>query len=164
MKKVVIFIFLILCFIACKNKNTTNFQEYDYTVKVIGISDGDTFKGLTDDNQQIRYRIYGIDAPEKKQAFGNRAKQYLADLIFGKRVGIKIQKKSDRYGRPIVWAYTPDGKDVGVEMLKAGMAWHYKQYDKSEEYAEFENYAKKKQIGLWQDKEPVPPWEYRKSH
>ena len=137
--------------------------KYDYTVKVIAISDGDTFKGLTADNKQIRFRIYGIDAPERKQAFGNRSKQYLSNLIFGKTVYIKIQKKSDRYGRPIVWVYTLDGKDVGADMLHDGMAWHYKQYSKDKKYSEIEKAARRKKIGLWTDKNPIPPWEYRKS-
>ena len=75
---------------------------------------------------------------------------------------VKVQKEYDRYKRPVVWVYTIDGKDVSAEMLKAGMAWHYKQFDKSKKYADLENYARKKKIGLWKDKKPVPPWEYRK--
>jgi len=133
----------------------------EYTVKVVGISDGDTFTGLTADNQQIRCRIYGIDAPEKKQAFGNRSKQYLSDLIFGKTVCIKIQRKSDRYGRPIVWVHTLGSQDVGGEMLKSGMAWHYKEYSDDAEYANLENQARNAKIGLWADKNAVAPWEWR---
>lgn len=132
----------------------------EYSVKVIGISDGDTFTGLTDDDQQIKCRIYGVDAPEKKQAFGNRSRQTLSNLIFGKQVHIKIQNK-DRYGRAIVWAYTSDGKDVSAEMLKAGMAWHFKKYDNSKEYAELDSLARIGQIGLWSDKNSVAPWNYR---
>ena len=55
-----------------------------------------------------------------------------------------------------------DGRDVSAEMLKVGMAWHYKQYSKDEEYAELENTARQQKIGLWADKNPVVPWEYRK--
>lgn len=134
----------------------------DYCVKVVSISDGDTFRGLTEDNEVIKFRIYGIDAPEKHQAFGNRSTQYFADLIFGKKVGIKIQK-TDYFGRQVVWVYTPDGKDVSAEMLKAGMAWHFKKYDKSEEYASFENNAQLKRVGLWADNKPIAPWEFRRS-
>jgi endonuclease YncB( thermonuclease family) len=133
------------------------------SVKVVGITDGDTFKGLTDEKQEIRFRIYGIDAPEKKQAFGNRSKQYLSDMIFGKTVVIKVQSRRDRYGRPIVWIYTPVGKDVSGEMLKAGMAWHFKRYDSSKEYAQYEDKARKTRIGLWADNNPVAPWDFRKS-
>lgn len=131
------------------------------SVRVVGITDGDTFKGLTNEKQEIRFRIYGIDAPEKNQAFGTRSKQYLSDLIFGKTVVIKVQSRRDRYGRPIVWVYTPAGKDVSAEMLKAGMAWHYKRYDSSPEYARYETNARKSRIGLWADKNPLAPWDFR---
>jgi endonuclease YncB( thermonuclease family) len=133
----------------------------DYCVKVIAITDGDTFKGLTDANKEIKYRIYGIDAPEKKQAFGTKSKEYLSDLIFGKTVGIKVDSK-DRYGRFIVWVFTPDKNDVSVEMLKAGMAWHYKEYDNSELYSTLEIEAKSNHAGLWNDSESVAPWDFRK--
>jgi len=144
-----------------ESKEPLSFKKgEEYTVKVVGVADGDTFTGLTEDNQQIKCRIYGIDAPEKKQAFGNRSKQTLSDLIFGEEVQIKIQNK-DRYGRAVVWVVF-NGKDVSAEMLKAGMAWHYKQYSKDKDYAELEEQARQKKIGLWADKEPVAPWEFRR--
>ena len=146
-----------------QKKETLQFKKgEEYVVKVIGVADGDTFTGLTTDNQQVKCRMYGIDAPEKKQAYGNRSKQTLSDLIFGKYVKIKIQNK-DRYGRAVVWAFTTDNKDISAEMLRAGMAWHYKQYSKDNDYAELEKQARKKEIGLWTDKNPLEPWEYRKS-
>ncbi|MDD2475318.1 MAG: thermonuclease family protein [Dysgonamonadaceae bacterium] len=139
-----------------------NNDLYHYFVKVVSISDGDTFKGLTEDKKVIKFRIYGIDAPEKHQAFGNKATKYFSDLIFGKIVGIKVQS-TDYFGREVVWVYTHDGKDVSAEMLKAGMAWHFKKYDKSEEYALLENSARLKRVGLWRDKEPIAPWKFRRS-
>jgi endonuclease YncB( thermonuclease family) len=161
MKKIRFFLILILFASQSCNQNV-NDKKYNYFVQVVGISDGDTFKGLTDNKEEIRFRIYGIDAPEKKQPFGNKSKQYLSDLIYGKKVGIVVQKKRDRYCRPVVWVYTPDGKDVGAEMLKAGMAWHFKKYNKSQEYADLENVAKRDKLGLWNDKNPIAPWDYRK--
>lgn len=129
-------------------------------VRVVGITDGDTFKGLTTDNQKIKCRIYGIDAPEKKQAFGQKSKQYLSDLIFGKTVTIKVQGKS--FDRVVVWCYFDDGKDISAEMIKAGMAWHFKKYSDEDEYAQLENKARQLKIGLWSDKTPIAPWEWRK--
>jgi len=146
-----------------QKKESLQFKKgEEYVVKVVGVSDGDTFTGLTADNQQVKCRIYGIDAPEKKQAFGNCSKQTLSDFIFGKQVQIKIQNK-DRWQRAIVKVYTPDGKDVSAEMLKTGMAWHYKQYSKDTEYAQLENAARQHKIGLWADKNPVEPWEWRRN-
>ena len=83
-------------------------------------------------------------------------------MIFGRFVCIKVQTESDRYGRPVVWVYTLDGIDVGAEMLKAGMAWHYKQYDKSEAYAALEDAAKRERTGLWRDRNPTAPWDFRR--
>ena len=136
---------------------------YDFCVKVVSISDGDTFKGLTEDKENIKFRIYGIDAPEKYQAFGSRSTQYLSELIFGETVGIKVVEE-DYFGRLVVLVFTPDGKDVSAEMLKAGMAWHFKKYDKSKEYTSFENRAKIKREGLWRDKNPTPPWNFRRKN
>jgi micrococcal nuclease len=132
----------------------------DYCVRVVGITDGDTFTGLTNKNEQIKYRIYGIDAPEKKQAYGARSTEYLSGLIFGQTVGIKVQT-TDRWGRLIVWVFTTEGEDVSAEMLKAGMAWHFKRYDKTELYDILERDAKYNRIGLWQEVEPIAPWDFR---
>ncbi|MDH8700744.1 micrococcal nuclease [Dysgonomonadaceae bacterium PH5-43] len=164
MKQLLYLLLTVTLFSSCfTNRRHQVEKQCDYSVKVVGISDGDTFKGVTDDSTIVRFRIYGIDAPETKQAYSQKSKQYLSDLIFNKRVNISVQKPKDRYGRPIVWVYTPDGKDVSAEMLKAGLAWHYKEYDKSDEYANFEKVAKKNKKGLWQDNNPTAPWDFRKN-
>lgn len=143
------------------NINDSKHKKVDYSVRVVAVTDGDTFKGLTDDKTQITFRIQGIDAPEKSQDYYQKSKQKLSDLIYGKTAGIIIHKKRDKYGRAIVYVKTPSGEDVGAEMLKSGLAWHYKKYDKSKHYAEFERVAKSKKVGLWSFPNPVPPWEYR---
>lgn len=174
MKQLLPFLLFIILLSSCGYRSDSNNTEQqttntcicendfcDYCVKVVSISDGDTFRGLTKDNEEIKFRIYGIDAPEKHQAFGNRSQQKLSELIFGKTVGIKIQE-TDYFGRLVVWVYTPDGTDVSAEMLKAGMAWHFKKYDMSKEYALLENEARLRRVGLWRDKEQTAPWEFRK--
>ncbi len=147
----------------CISTQNENNIPYDYKVKVVSIVDGDTFKGLTEDSVQIKFRIYGIDAPEKNQPFGNKSKEYLSSLIFGKKVKIKTQTEKDYFKRPVVFVFTPDNKDVSAEMLKAGMAWHFTKYDKTQKYANLESTARKKKTGLWQDKNPIEPWNFRKS-
>ena len=137
-------------------------KEFDYSIKVVGIVDGDTFKGLTKDNIEIRYRIHGIDAPERYQPFSDKSKQYLSDLIFNKKVGIIVQKESDRYGCPVVWVFTPEGNDVSAELIKAGMAWHSKAYSDDAHYAKLEIEARDRKIGLWSDASPIAPWEFRR--
>lgn len=132
-----------------------------FTVKVVGVTDGDTFTAINRDNLQLKIRVYGIDAPEKGQDFGKRAKQALSDYIFGKEVTIDV-KKTDGWGRYVSYVYTADGKDVSLMMLKDGMAWHFKKYDLTEEYAKAEEQAKAKKVGLWSMPNPVAPWDYRK--
>ena len=99
-----------------------------FQVKVIGISDGDTFTGLNRDNLQLKFRIHGIDAPEKKQAYGTKAREHHGALIFGQNVTVDVNDR-DRWGRYIARVATEDGRDVGNEMIQAGLAWHYKHFD-----------------------------------
>ena len=92
--------------------------------KAVKITDGDTFTLLVDGHEQVRIRIDGIDAPEKGQAFGNRAKEYLSGMIWGEELTVYVTK-TDRYGRSIGKVSTPSVVDVGLEMIKAGYAWQY---------------------------------------
>ena len=130
--------------------------------KVVGVSDGDTITVLDDlDHGRFKIRFHGIDCPEKNQDFGNAAKRYLSSLIFGKTVTVRF-KEIDRYGRIVGKVYL-NGVDVNLQMLQAGLAWHYKRYDSSQEYAEAEAKAKESGVGLWQQPNPTPPWEFRQS-
>ena len=167
MKHLVNLFFIALILISCQSSSVLrnipeSSRQYDYTVMVVGIVDGDTFKGLTDDNVKIRYRIHGIDAPERYQPFSEKSKQYLSDLIFNKNVGIIVQKERDIYGRPVVWVFTPEGKDVSAELIKAGMAWHSKAYSDDGHYAKLEIESRQNNIGLWSDPNPIEPWKFRR--
>ena len=100
---------------------------WTFEAKVVGISDGDTITVLDGNKVQHKIRVAGIDAPEKAQDFGNRSKEHLSDLVFGKTVSIP-ESKIDRYGRTV--SRVMIGKtDAGLEQIKAGMAWHYKKYE-----------------------------------
>lgn len=128
--------------------------------RVIKIQDGDTITILVD-NTQHKIRLAEIDCPESKQAFGQKAKQFTSDMVFGEIVKV-VYEEQDRYQRILGTVYTPDGKNLNQELVKAGLAWHYKQYSKSVEMARLEDEARQAGIGLWKDKDPIPPWEYRK--
>lgn len=134
--------------------------------RVLGISDGDTVTVLDADRTQHKIRLAGIDAPERRMPFGQRAKEHLSDLVFGKDVNVETSKK-DRYGRWVAVIFV-DGFDANLAMVAAGMAWHYKQYEREQSasdrllYANAENQARSRQAGLWRDDNPTPPWEYRK--
>lgn len=138
----------------------------DFTGKVVRIADGDTVTVLDLSKVRHKVRLTGIDAPEKKQPFGNRSKQSLSDMVFSKTVIVKTDKR-DRYGRELGKVLI-NGIDVNREQIRRGMAWHYKAYqrdqstDDRQAYAEAENKAKEQRRGLWIDSDPLPPWEWRK--
>jgi endonuclease YncB( thermonuclease family) len=128
---------------------------------VIAVTDGDTLRVLDAQQQQHRVRLYGIDAPESHQAFGNRSRQYLASLAFRQNVTVTYSEK-DRYGR-ILGTVFRDRQNLNLEMVRAGMAWHYVYFAKNEtDLAKAEKDARKKQLGLWADKNPIPPWDFRR--
>lgn len=129
--------------------------------KVVKIADGDTMTVLSE-NQQIRVRLHGIDCPEKKQDFGTRAKLFSSQLAFGKTVTVQVLNK-DRYGRAIGLVILPGGEILNRELLKAGLAWHYKKFDKSADFAALELSAKRNRVGIWSMKNAIAPWEFRKS-
>jgi endonuclease YncB( thermonuclease family) len=129
--------------------------------KVVSIADGDTITLLDAAKVQHKIRFQGIDAPEKKQAFGTKSKEVLSEKIGEKEV-VVTWKEKDRYGR-ILGEVMLGNRHINLEMVQDGMAWHYKQYSKSKELANAEDAARKAEEGLWVDKEPVPPWEFRKN-
>ena len=130
--------------------------------RVVRVADGDTLTILDAANAQHKIRLYGIDAPEKSQAFGQKSKQHLSSLVFGKDISVKVHN-TDRYGRTVGTVFI-DGRDVNLEMLKAGLAWHYKYYDSTPAYAAAESAARAAKLGLWQDKNPINPYEFRKGN
>ena len=136
--------------------------------KVIGVADGDTLTLLDAQKNQHKIRLQGIDAPEKVQAFGNKSKQSLHEMVHGKEVFVDVQKK-DKYGRS-VGKILVNQTDACLEQIKRGMAWHYKQYanEQSPEdrdvYAQAESTARAQSLGLWKDKSPTPPWAFRKQN
>src|SRR5216684_2936929 len=134
--------------------------------RVVAIADGDTITILDSANTQHRIRLAGIDAPETHQAFGEQSRQSLSGMIFGKDVSVSYQK-IDQYGR-IVGKIFLDGKDINLEQVKAGMAWHYKFYEDEQTPEDRELYAKTEaevraaRRGLWQDPNPTEPYQFRK--
>ena len=134
--------------------------------RVIHIADGDTITVLDASNQQHKIRLAGIDAPEKKQAYGRVSGKRLADLVAGKAVSVEWSKH-DKYQR-IVGKVLQNGQDACLEQIKAGLAWHYKKYENEQtppdrsRYAAAEDEARTARRGLWKDANPVPPWEWRK--
>lgn len=133
---------------------------------VVGLADGDTVTVLDASKTQHRIWLSGIDVPEKKQAFGNRSRQSLSELVFQKTVSVEYTKK-DRYGR-LIGKVLVNGVDANLEHVKRGMAWPYKAYEREQSpadrvlYARTETDARVAHRGLWKDPSPTPPWDFRK--
>src|SRR6266550_3920579 len=136
------------------------------TGRVVAIADGDTVTMLDSANTQHRIRLAGIDAPESHQAFGEQSRLNLSEMIFGKDVSVSYQKV-DQYGR-LVGKIILEGKDINLEQVKAGMAWHYKFYEDEQTpedrdlYDRTEAEARAARRGLWQDPNPTEPYQFRK--
>jgi endonuclease YncB( thermonuclease family) len=129
---------------------------------VIAITDGDTLRARCDGYQEpVRVRLADIDAPERKQPFGTRSRQSLAEMCHEKKAEIRVREK-DRYGRSIARVIC-EKTDANREQVNRGMVWVYRQYLRDETLAEVEAEAKAERRGLWVDSAPTPPWKWRRS-
>ena len=128
--------------------------------KVVGVKDGDTIELLRNGKTET-VRLFGVDTPEKTQAYGQRARQFTSDLVFGKTVRL-IVNNTDRYGRTVGTIILPDGRSLNEELVRNGYAWHYKAYSNDLKLANLESDARRYKRGLWQDANPVAPWDFRK--
>ncbi|MEQ1877703.1 MAG: thermonuclease family protein, partial [Bdellovibrionia bacterium] len=144
---------------AIKKSNHVPVIQPIQSTKVVGVVDGDTLDVLYKGHVR-RVRLAEIDSPEKGQAFGKRAKQYLANRVHGKTIQLNIDRK-DKYGRYISWI-SLGGKSINREMISKGYAWAYRQYLTEYDLLSIEAQARESHTGLWAQKNPTPPWNYRR--
>lgn len=136
--------------------------------KVVRVVDGDTVVFVAATGKKMTLRLTGIDAPEKRMAYGDLAKKMLSDRIRMSEVTIQTIKV-DRYGRIIAKVLLQE-QDVSLWLIREGLAWHYKRYAHEQAFEDAENYAATEEEarmgkrGLWHDPNPVPPWVFRKCH
>jgi micrococcal nuclease len=131
-----------------------------FSGKVVSVLDGDTIEVLLNGSAQ-RIRLADIDCPEKGQPFGQKAKLFTSDLSMGKNVEVKA-RAVDRYGRTVADVILPGGNSLNAEILKAGLAWWYRDYSKDNRLGVIESEARKARLGLWSDSKPIPPWVFRR--
>lgn len=134
---------------------------------IVRIFDGDTFDLRTADRSVVRVRFAGIDAPERGQAYSRKATAYLESLVRGKTVSVRCYK-DDGNAREVC-DVDVEGEDIGLAMIKAGLAWHFKRFENEQEegtrraYTAAEDQARSARVGLWAYSEPpMPPWECRR--
>ncbi|RQO32353.1 hypothetical protein DBR32_01740 [Taibaiella sp. KBW10] len=151
---------------ATKNKQALPALQVNktYSGRSVSVADGDTFTLLTEDKVSYNIRLEGIDAPEKGMPYYKVSKKYLAQLLLEKKLECMV-KKVDQYGRYVGRIYyIENGRslDVSKEMLRAGLAWHYKQYNKETDLSALEIEARQLKKGLWVETKPIAPWMVRK--
>lgn len=158
--------FGVICFLVAGCVAATAAMAETLTGIVVGVADGDTITMLDEHRLQHKIRLSGIDAPEKRQDFGNRSKQSLSALAYRQQAAVESEK-TDRYGRR-VGKVIVNGLDVNLEQVRRGMAWHYRAYAREQRpedrraYAEAEDAARAAGRGLWSMPRPTPPWEFRR--
>lgn len=138
---------------------TNNAAAAELNGRVIGVSDGDTITVLSN-NHQERIRLAEIDSPEMKQPFGNQAKKHCSALCFNKVVIVNYSRR-DRFKRIVGQVKLPNGHSLNHELVREGMAWCFTKYCKDPLVKDLEQQARGKRLGLWRDKNPIPPWQWR---
>jgi len=135
-------------------------QVTTFEGRVVEVVDGDTV-GVMHDGRAERIRLHGIDAPEKRQAYGRRAQDFLGEMIFKQTVRVVVRSK-DRYGRQVADLYLGK-KHVNQEMVRAGMAWWFRRYAPTDQTLRLlEESAREAGLGLWADPEANAPWYFRR--
>lgn len=133
----------------------------EFTARVVGVTDGDTLTVLHVSHPE-RVRLVGVDAPEKRQAYGDRARRFTADLVFDRTVTVRSTGR-DRNGRLLGEVVLPDGRSLNDELVRAGYAWWFRRYSQDGRLARLEQEARAGRRGLWADQAPEAPWDYRRS-
>lgn len=160
MRSFLAFISLLLALLSCPPADA-----WILTGRVSAVVSGDTIKVVDDRKMQYTVRLAGVDAPEKFQAYGQRSLESLRELVFQRGVAVEIpgnDRKAARRGKVLM-----QGRDVNLEQISRGMAWHDRSQAAGlstadrEAYAAAEAAARQQRAGLWRDARPVPPWEYR---
>lgn len=135
-------------------------EPAEFRGRVVGVADGDTITVLVD-RAPVRIRLWGIDAPEARQPHGRRARQFTAALAMGQTVAVRV-KDRDRYGRQVAVVVLADGRVLNREIVRAGYAWWSRRYAPEDlELERAESAARRQRAGLWQDPNPIPPWQFR---
>jgi len=154
-------ILLLFAFLSC----STKVKEIDSSItgKVIAVKDGDTIEVLYD-GAPLTIRFAHIDCPELKgkQPFGQDAKKFTSDHCFGQTVTVMNEGKYDRYRRLIGVIINERNENINKELVKAGLAWHFKKYSTDTSYDSLELIARQNKIGLWADPNHISPWNWRK--
>ena len=136
-----------------------------WEARVVDVADGDTITvEPIQGGNRVKIRLHGIDAPETKQSYGQAAKGFVNNVALYKVVDVQpTPQGSDRYGRIVAVVVIPGIGILQELLLERGLAWVYPRYCKNcTNWEAIQTQAQSQQRGLWTDKDPIPPWEWRK--
>jgi len=136
-------------------------QAETFSAKIIVVIDGDTVV-IRRAGGLVKIRLAEIDAPEKAQTFGVASKQSLSEMVLGKQVTV-VSQAIDKYGR-LVAHLGINGLDVNAEQIRRGMAWEYSNFHSNKTLIGLQTEARNAALGLWVQRNPIPPWVWRKQH
>lgn len=151
---------LIFLMLAIASAGLAQANPVSAAYRVVGVSDGDTLT-IMRKHRPLKVRLANVDSPEKRQEFGQRAKQSLSDMCYRKDALVKILS-TDRYGRAIALV-SCNGIDVNRAQVERGLAWVYTKYNQDPSLPAVQAAALAKRRGLWVDAKPEAPWNFRRS-
>lgn len=136
-------------------------EANEIRARVVGITDGDTITVLTEQRREMRVRLAEIDAPERRQSFGDRAREMLSQIVFERQVRI-VANGTDR-NRRVIGRVFVGSLDVNAEMVRRGGAWVFRRYSDDPMLLRLEAEARSTRRGIWAlpDAQRLPPWEWR---
>lgn len=155
MKKIFFILFLL---VSC---NPPAEKKDSITGKVVSVADGDTMTILTGGDNRIKIRLLGIDAPERGQDFGSKAREFLNDLCYGKTVTVE-KNGEDQYGRLLGVVYI-DGENVNEKMVRNGLAWYYRYFVDDPRLDSLEQLARSEKLNIWSMENPVSPHDFKRN-
>ena len=132
----------------------------DFSGRVVKVTDGDTVQVLHNGRAE-KVRLAEIDCPEKNQPYGKAARRFALNMAAQKTVTVRVET-TDRYGRTVGEVILPGGASLNRELVREGYAWWYRRYSNDRSLGALEEQARTERRGLWQDPDPVPPWDWRR--
>lgn len=145
-------------------RNSADVRPYTFTGTVVRIADGDTFFVQPDNSDTVQHiRLWGVDTPQRNQPYGSEATEFTEQFVTGKKVTVEV-RSTFRSGQRLLGWVSVDGKALNLELLRRGLAWWYRPvWPEAREIESVELAANRQRVGLWQDAEPTPPWQWRQS-
>lgn len=137
-------------------------ESQSWSGRVLVVIDGDSLI-VRRQGKRVKVRLAQVDCPEPQQPFGREAKRFTTRAALGKTVVVENAVVDPYYKKRMrASVILPDGRDLGLELVKEGLAWNYRRYSTNPLLPDLEKDARRQKLGLWSQPNPTPPWQWRK--